>query len=102
VGTKGQEGDSEDCEVVQKNDMQMETKFLRLRTEVELSSLFDDWQVCWLGGWSKTVLLGNADEDCAVKGSRERNAAEPGDSVASGCVAVTWGAGGTSDLPRCF
>ena len=33
--------------------MEMETKFLRLRTEVELGSLFDDWQVCWLGGWSK-------------------------------------------------
>jgi hypothetical protein len=28
----------------------METKFLRLRTPVELGSRFDDWQVCWLGG----------------------------------------------------
>lgn len=35
------------------NDMQMETKYLRLRTPVELGSLFDDWHVCWLGGWSK-------------------------------------------------
>jgi len=33
--------------------MQMETKFLRLRTPVELGSLFDAWTVCWLGGWSK-------------------------------------------------
>ena len=36
--------------------MRMETKFLRLRTPVELGSLFDDWQVCWLGGWSKHRL----------------------------------------------
>jgi hypothetical protein len=36
--------------------MQMETKFLRLRTPVELGSLFDDWQVCWLGGWSRHQL----------------------------------------------
>ena len=33
--------------------MQMETKFLRLHTPVELGSLFGDWTVCWLGGWSK-------------------------------------------------
>jgi hypothetical protein len=33
--------------------MQMETKFLRLHTPVELGSLFGDWRVCWLGGWSK-------------------------------------------------
>jgi hypothetical protein len=33
--------------------MQMETKFLRLHTPVELGSLFDDWRVCWLAGWSK-------------------------------------------------
>ena len=31
----------------------METKFLSLRHPVELGSLFDDWQVCWLGGWDK-------------------------------------------------
>jgi hypothetical protein len=34
----------------------METKYLRLRMAVELGSLFDDWQVCWLGGWSKHRL----------------------------------------------
>lgn len=33
--------------------MQMETKFLRLRTPVELGSLVGDWRVCWLDGWSK-------------------------------------------------
>ena len=33
--------------------MQLETKFLRLRNPVELGSRFDDWQVCWLGGWAK-------------------------------------------------
>jgi hypothetical protein len=31
----------------------LETKFLRLRTPVELGSRLDDWQVCWLGGWGK-------------------------------------------------
>jgi hypothetical protein len=36
--------------------MEMETKFLRLRTPVELGSLFGDWSVCWLGGWSKHRL----------------------------------------------
>jgi len=36
--------------------MQMETKFLRLRTPAELGSRFDDWQVCWLGGWAKHRL----------------------------------------------
>jgi hypothetical protein len=36
--------------------MQMETKFLRLHTEVNLGSWFGDWQVCWLGGWSKHRL----------------------------------------------
>jgi hypothetical protein len=33
--------------------MKMETKFLRLRTPVELGSQFGDWSVCWLGGWQK-------------------------------------------------
>ena len=31
----------------------METKFLSLRHPVELGSRFDDWRVCWLGGWDK-------------------------------------------------
>jgi hypothetical protein len=35
----------------------LETKFLRLRTPVELGSRFDDWQVCWLGGWSRYRLF---------------------------------------------
>jgi hypothetical protein len=32
--------------------MQLETKFLRLRTPVTLGSRFGDWHVTWLGGWS--------------------------------------------------
>jgi hypothetical protein len=40
----------------QNTDMQMETKFLRLRTPVELGSRFDDWEVCWLGGWARFRL----------------------------------------------
>jgi hypothetical protein len=35
------------------SNMKMETKFLRLRTPVELCSRFGDWSVCWLGGWQK-------------------------------------------------
>jgi len=37
-------------------NMQMETKFLRLRTPVELGSRFGDWEVCWLGGWARFRL----------------------------------------------
>jgi hypothetical protein len=36
--------------------MQLETKYLRLRNEVALGCWFEDWQVCWLGGWSKHRL----------------------------------------------
>ena len=36
--------------------MQLETKFLRLPTPVTLGSRFGDWQVSWLGGWSKHRL----------------------------------------------
>ena len=36
--------------------MQLETKFLRLRTPVEIGALFGDWQVCWLGGWTRHHL----------------------------------------------
>ena len=35
------------------NNMQVETKYLRLRAPVALGSRFDDWRVCWLGGWAK-------------------------------------------------
>ena len=38
------------------NAMQLETKFLRLRTPVEPGSRFGDWQVCWLGGWTRHRL----------------------------------------------
>jgi hypothetical protein len=31
------------------HNMQMEAKFLRLRTPVEFGSRFGDWQICWLG-----------------------------------------------------
>ena len=37
--------------------MQLEAKFLRLRTPVTLGSRFGDWQVTWLGGWSKYRLF---------------------------------------------
>ena len=38
------------------HNMDLETKYLRLRAPVELGSRFDDWRVCWLGGWSKHRL----------------------------------------------
>ena len=37
--------------------MQLETKFLRLRTPVTLGRRFGDSQVTWLGGWSKYRLF---------------------------------------------
>ena len=36
--------------------MHLEAKFLRLRTPVTLGSRFGDWQVTWLGGWSRYEL----------------------------------------------
>ena len=36
--------------------MQPETKFLRLRTPVTISSRFGDWCVCWIGGWTRDRL----------------------------------------------
>ena len=37
--------------------MQLETKFLRIRTPITLGSRFGDWHVTWLGGWSKYRLF---------------------------------------------
>ena len=33
--------------------MRLETKFAQLPVAVTLGSRFGDWQVCWVGGWSK-------------------------------------------------
>jgi hypothetical protein len=37
--------------------MQIETKYLRLRTPVTLGSRFDTWSVCWVGGWTNRYRL---------------------------------------------
>ena len=37
--------------------MQLDTKFLLLRTPVTLGSRFGDWQVTWLGGWGRHRLF---------------------------------------------
>jgi hypothetical protein len=37
--------------------MRLETKYFRLRTPVTIGSQFDDWEVCWLGGWTKHRLF---------------------------------------------
>jgi hypothetical protein len=34
----------------------LETKFLRLRTPVTIGSRFGDWEVSWLGGWTRNRL----------------------------------------------
>lgn len=36
--------------------MRLETKFLRLKTPVTIGSLFGEWRVCWLGGWTRHRL----------------------------------------------
>ena len=36
--------------------VQLETKFLRLRTPVTIGSCFGDWRVTWLGGWTRDRL----------------------------------------------
>ena len=36
--------------------VQLETKFLRLRTPVTIGSRFGDWEVTWLGGWTRDRL----------------------------------------------
>jgi hypothetical protein len=36
--------------------MELETKFLRLRTPVTIGSRFGDWKVTWLGGWTRHRL----------------------------------------------
>ena len=33
--------------------MNLETRYLWLRTPVTLNSRFGDWRVCWLGGWTR-------------------------------------------------
>jgi hypothetical protein len=47
---------SNECADLQVNTMQLETKFLHLRTPVTLGSRFGDWHVCWLGGWGRYEL----------------------------------------------
>jgi hypothetical protein len=38
------------------NSNALETKFLRLRTPVTIGSRFGDWEVSWLGGWTRNRL----------------------------------------------
>lgn len=54
--------------------MQLETKFLRLRTPVEIGSRFGDWQVTWLGGWTRDrltylVMVAKVTRCCAAEPS---------------------------------
>ena len=36
--------------------MYIETKFLRLRTPVTIGSRFGEWEVTWVGGWTRDKL----------------------------------------------
>jgi len=36
--------------------MPLETKFLRLQTPVTIGSRFGDWEVSWLGGWTRNRM----------------------------------------------
>jgi hypothetical protein len=36
--------------------MHLETKFVRLTMPVTIGSRFGDWQVCWVGGWTRHRL----------------------------------------------
>jgi hypothetical protein len=36
--------------------MQLETKFLRLKTPVTVGSYFGEWRVTWAGGWTRDKL----------------------------------------------
>jgi hypothetical protein len=44
------------CGLEQDEPMQLETKFLRLRMSVTVVSRFGDWEICWLGGWTRHRL----------------------------------------------
>ena len=59
------------------DDMHVETKFLRLRTPVAIGSRFDDWEVCWLGGWTRHRL------SFLVMLVRVIQPSQPGDAVAT-------------------
>jgi hypothetical protein len=37
--------------------MPVETKFLRLRQQVELGCHIKGWSVCWLGGWDRRRIF---------------------------------------------
>jgi hypothetical protein len=36
--------------------MPLETKFFRLQTPVAIGSRFGEWEVCWIGGWTRHRL----------------------------------------------
>jgi hypothetical protein len=44
------------CVLKEDECMPLETKFLRLRMPVTIGSRFGDWEVCWLGGWTRHHL----------------------------------------------
>jgi len=85
--------------------MQLETKYLRLRMPVELGSRFDDWQVCWLGGWSKhglyfLVMLVKVRFEALCRGCGEATSATRlGSRRANGCRSKCYATLGERRLP---
>jgi hypothetical protein len=37
-------------------ELQVQTRFLRLYHPAVLGDRIDGWRVCWIGGWDKTPL----------------------------------------------
>jgi hypothetical protein len=38
-------------------ELQIQTRFLRLRDPARLGDRIDGWRVCWVGGWDKGKVL---------------------------------------------
>ncbi len=62
--------------------MQLETKFLRLRTPVTIGSRFGDWEVTWLDGWTRhrlsylVMVVRVADDQSPPAAKKTRSAPE--------------------------
>src|SRR4051794_26852451 len=53
-------------------ELQVETKFLRLYKPVAIGDRIDGWRVCWLGGWDKSRILFVVMVERVVHGSKRQ------------------------------
>ena len=79
--------------------MQLETKYLRLRTPVALGSQFDDWQVCWLGGWDKCRIVFLVMVKRVTTGTPGSHCGQGNMSSHEGCVAAAMRLGDAKKTP---